>query len=222
MDELLTKHLAIMDKHDKEKRIGLVVDEWGTWYDQEPGSKPGFLYQQNSIRDAVTAGINLNLFNNRSDRITMANIAQTVNVLQALILTEKEKMVLTPTYHVFEMYKVHQGATLLPTENGPSDYAIGEKKIPSISASASKDKDGRIHVSVVNARPDRATRLTVKLAGATPKSVKGRLLTAEKIDAHNTFDAPSVVQPTTVEAQVKDGQVSLLLPAKAVAVLRLD
>src|SRR4029450_8087229 len=177
IDELLSKHLAIMDKHDAQHRVGLIVDEWGTWYDQEPGSTPGFLYQQNSIRDAVTAGINLNLFNNRSDRVRMTNIAQTVNVLQAMILTDKEKMVLTPTYHVFEMFKVHQGATLLPTENGPSDYEIacgggGGKKIPSIYVSASKDKEGRIHVSLVNARPDRAAKLTVNLSGVTAKTVK--------------------------------------------------
>src|SRR5436305_1738592 len=116
IDELISKHAAIMDKYDPQKKIGLIVDEWGTWYDPEPGKEMGALYQQNSLRDAIAAGINLNIFHKRSDRVQMANIAQLINVLQAMILTDKEKMLLTPTYHVFEMYKVHQGATLIPTE----------------------------------------------------------------------------------------------------------
>jgi len=223
MDAIIARHLSIMDKHDKEKRVGMVVDEWGTWYDAEPGSKPGFLYQQSSIRDSVVAGINLNLFNNRCDRVTMANIAQTVNVLQALILTEGERMVLTPTYHVFEMYKVHQGAALLPTENGPADYATGDAKVPSVHVSASKDKDGKIHVSLVNARPDRAANVTVSLSGASAKSMKGRVLTAEAIDAHNTFDKPDVVKPAALEgAKVQDGRISVTLPAKSVTVLEVE
>src|SRR5204863_1844766 len=126
-EDLVVAHLATMDKTDQQKHVGLVVDEWGTWYDQEAGSHPGFLYQQNSIRDAVTAGINLNIFNNHCDRVTMANIAQMVNVLQALILTDGPRMILTPTYHVFEMYKVHQGATLLPTDAGTTDNQIGQR-----------------------------------------------------------------------------------------------
>ena len=223
INDLLARHLSIMDKHDPEHRVGLIVDEWGAWYDQEPGSTPGFLYQQSSIRDAVVAGINLNLFNNRSDRVRMTNVAQTVNVLQALILTEKEKMILTPTYHVFEMYKVHQGATLLPSENGPSDYEVGDgKKAPSVFVSASKDNQGKIHVSLVNARPDRAAKVTVKLTGASAKSAKGRVLTADKIDAHNTFDAPTTVQPTMLAADVKGDQLTVSLPAKAVAVIEVE
>ena len=153
----------------------------------------------------------------------MANIAQTVNVLQALILTEKEKMILTPTYHVFEMYKVHQGATLLPTESGAADYEVRDKKIPSIFASASKDKEGLIHVSLVNARPDHPVKLTVKLSGATPQKVTGRELTAEQIDAHNTFDQPEKVKPQPLKsAGVKDGRITLTLPAKSVTVLEFQ
>src|SRR6195952_4351431 len=122
INDLLTKHSAIMDKYDPEKRVGLVVDEWGTWYDATPGTNPGFLQQQNTLLDAIVAGLNLHLFQNHAERVTMANIAQMVNVLQAMILTEKDKMVLTPTYHVFEMYKVHQGATSLPVSLSTPDY----------------------------------------------------------------------------------------------------
>lgn len=222
MEELVRGHLAVMDKYDKDRRVGLVVDEWGTWYDPEPGTNPGFLYQQNSIRDAVVAGMNLNLFNNHCDRITMANIAQTVNVLQALILTEGGRMVLTPTYHVFEMYKVHQGATLLPTTPPPDDYAVGERKVPSVYASASRDKAGRIHVSLVNARPDAVATVTVTVAGARPGAVAGRVITAEKLDAHNTFADPDAVRPAALEgAKLQGDKLVVTLPAKSVAVVEL-
>ena len=163
----------------REKKIGLVVDEWGTWYDVEPGTDPGFLYQQNTLRDALVAALNLNIFQRHADRVTMANIAQTVNVLQAMILTDKEKMVLTPTYHVFEMYKVHQGATFLPVELQSPDYAFGQEKIPMVSASATRAADGSaVHLSLANTSPAQALTLSVKLAGLTPKSVAGRVLTA--------------------------------------------
>src|SRR5260370_31445927 len=112
MDELVQRHSTIMDRYDPEKRVAMVVDEWGTWFDVEPGTNPGFLYQQNTIRDALVAGLSLNIFNNHAHRVHMANIAQTVNVLQAMVLTEGEKMLLTPAYHAFKMHKAHQGATL--------------------------------------------------------------------------------------------------------------
>ena len=123
MDELVTRHSTIMDQYDPDKRVGLIVDEWGTWHDPEPGTHPRFLYQQNTLRDALVAGINLNIFNNHCDRVQMANIAQTINVLQAVILTEGEKMILTPTYHVFDMYKVHQNAQQLSVEFESSQYS---------------------------------------------------------------------------------------------------
>jgi len=223
MTELLDKHLAIMDKHDPQKRVGLVIDEWGTWYDPTPGTNPGFLEQQNTIRDAVIAGINLNLFNNRSDRISMTNIAQTINVLQAMILTDKERMLRTPTYHVFEMYKVHQGATLLPTENGPADFEIGDKKISSVYASASQDAEGHVNLSLVNARPDRPARVTVNVSGVTPKSATGRILTADAMDAHNTFDQPDAVKPSDFSGAKIDGnKLIVTLPAKSIVTLRID
>ncbi len=214
LQALLDKHLAIMANRDPQHRVRLVVDEWGTWYDQEEGSHPGFLYQQNSIRDAVAAGINLNIINNHADGIMMANIAQMVNVLQAMILTEKEKMVLTPTYHVFDLYQVHQGAALLPSE-----VTAGKE---SVYVSASKDKEGAIHVSLVNARADRAAKVTAKLSGPVVKSVSGHIITAEKLDAHNTFDQPDAVKPMPFDgAEVKGDQLTATLPAKSVVVLEL-
>src|ERR1035437_8006150 len=139
-----------MDRHDPEKKVGLVVDEWGTWYDVEPGTNSGFLYQQNTIRDAVVAGINLHLFHKHADRVTMANIAQMVNVLQAMILTDQEKMILTPTYHVFEMLNVHQGATFIPTDLVTGDYRMNGVGMPSVHGSASRDASGRLNLSMAN------------------------------------------------------------------------
>ena len=175
-----------------DKKVGLVVDEWGTWYDVEkPGTEPGFLYQQNTLRDALVAALNFHIFQRHADRVTMANIAQTVNVLQAMILTDKEKMLRTPTYWVFEMFKVHQGGTFLPVELQSPDYAFGQEKIPMVSASATRAKDGSaVHLSLANTSPAQGVTLTVKLAGLTAKSVAGRVLTATAMNAHNTFEAP--------------------------------
>ena len=233
MDELITKHAAIMDKAEAEwkaaprrgpggdKKVGLVVDEWGTWYDQEPGSQPGFLYQQNSLRDALVAALNFHVFQRHADRVTMANIAQTVNVLQAMILTSKEKMLRTPTYWVFEMFKVHQGGTFLPVELQSPDYVLGQEKIPMVSASATRAADGSaIHLSLANTSPTQAVTLSVKLAGFTPKAVAGRVLTAPEMTAHNTFEAPNAVQPAAFGgATVKGDMLEVKLPAKSVVVL---
>jgi len=223
MDELITKHAAVMDKADPEKRIGIIVDEWGTWYDVEPGTEPGFLYQQNTMRDAVAAALNFHIFHRHADRVVMANIAQTVNVLQAMILTDKEKMVRTPTYWVFEMFKVHQGGTFLPVELQSPDYVLGDQKIPAISASATRAVDGRtIHLSLVNTNPRLPATITVALAGATPASVTGRVLTAPTMQAHNTFAAPDTVRPTAFGgATIASGALEIRLPARSVVVLEL-
>ena len=154
MDELVTKHSTIMDQYDPDKKVGLIVDEWGTWYDVEPGTNPGFLYQQNTIRDALVAGTNLNIFNNHCDRVQMSNIAQTINVLQSIILTEGEKMLLTPTYHVFNMYKVHQDATLLQLDINSLEYTYSGESIPQLNASASIDSENKIHISLCNMNPN--------------------------------------------------------------------
>jgi alpha-N-arabinofuranosidase len=223
MQELIEKHGAIMDKYDPQKRVGMVIDEWGTWYDVEPGTNPGFLYQQNTMRDAIVAAFNLHLFQAHADRVTMANIAQMVNVLQAMILTDKEKMLLTPTYHVFEMFKPHQGATSLPLTLTTPDYAVGEARVPAVSASASKDKTGRICVSLANANPNAAITVTASLAGVTAKAVSGRILTAPAIDSHNTFASPDVVKPAAFTGATLAGdKLTVTLPAKSVVVLALE
>ncbi len=223
IDELVTRHGSIMDRYDPDKRVGLIVGEWGTWYDVEPGTNPGFLYQQNSLRDALVAGLTLNIFNKHCDRLQMANIAQTINVLQAVVLTQGEKMILTPTYHVFEMYKVHQDATLLPVDLKCADYVSGEDKIPVLNASASKDKAGKMHISLCNLDPGNAAKLECDLRGAQAKKVSGRVLTAATMQAHNTFENPNAVQPADFkDFQLKKDKVSVTLPAKSVVVLEIE
>jgi alpha-N-arabinofuranosidase len=222
IDEFIQKHSAIMDKYDPQKRVGLMVDEWGTWYDPEPSKNMGALYQQNSLRDAVVAGINLNIFNNHSDRVQMANIAQMVNVLQAMVLTDKEKMVLTPTYYVFKMYKVHQGAMLIPIDLSAPEYRIDQASIPSVSASASRDKDGKLHLSIVNLNPNRSAEITTKVAGSTVRNITGEVLTAPMLNVLNTFDNPNAIKPTPFSGyKIQDSQVILSIPPKSVVVLEL-
>jgi alpha-N-arabinofuranosidase len=223
MDELITRHSRIMDRYDPEKRVGLIVDEWGTWYDVEPGTNPGFLYQQNTLRDALVAALHLHIFHAHCERVRMANLAQTVNVLQALILTDKEKMILTPTYHVFEMYKVHQDATLLPTRLACGSYTLDQQSLPQLSATASRDRAGRVHVSAANLDPHRAAPLVCRFEGFTPRQASGRVLTAAAMNAHNTFDQPRAVEPQPLEGiTVSEGRVEATLPPKSVVVLALD
>jgi alpha-N-arabinofuranosidase len=222
MDDLVTQHSAIMDKFDPEKRVGLVVDEWGTWYDVEPGTNPGFLYQQNTLRDAIVAGLNLHIFQKHADRVFGANIAQMVNVLQAMVLTDGAKMTVTPTYWVFEMYKVHQGATSLPVQLISPDYMLGNQSIPAVSAAASRDSAGKIHLSLVNTDPNRPVTVTCQLEGIAAKEVTGRVLTATTMNARNTFEAPNAVQPVPFTgASVAGGVLTVALPAKSVVVLEL-
>jgi alpha-N-arabinofuranosidase len=217
MDELIARHSALMDQHDPEQRVSLVVDEWGTWYDVEPGTHPGFLYQQNTLRDAVAAAVNLNVFHRHAERVRMANIAQMVNVLQAVILTDQGKMILTPTYHVFEMYQVHQGATLVPVRLEAPDYRLGDASVPMLDASASRDADGRIHLSIVNLDPVRPATVVVRgLSGAAT----GRVLTADSMNAHNTFQDGDAVRPETFGDFASQGDAtSLRLPPMAVVVV---
>lgn len=223
MQELLQRHCTIMNKYDPEKRVALVVDEWGTWHQVEPGTNPGFLYQQNTIRDALVAGITLNIFHRYCDRVRMANIAQTVNVLQAMILTQGEKMLLTPTYHVFEMYKVHQDATFLPSEVRGADYEFGREKMPSLSSSSSRDKAGKIHVSICNLNPNQPAEVRGEVRGAKAARMSGRVLTAPTLTAHNTFAQSQQVKPEpfTACSLTSDG-FTATLPPKSVVVLELE
>jgi alpha-L-arabinofuranosidase len=223
MEELVTRHGAIMDFHDPKRRIGLIVDEWGTWYDVEPGTNPGFLYQQNSLRDALVAGLTLNIFNNHAHRVHMANLAQTVNVLQAVLLTDGPTLIKTPTYHVFDLYKVHQDATLLPITLQTGDYEMGGKKIPLVSASASRNAEGTVHLSLCNAHPTDPQPLTIPLRGGNFGRVTGRIVTADAMTAHNTAATPDAVTAQDfTEAKLADGAITLELPAKSVLVFSVS
>jgi alpha-N-arabinofuranosidase len=193
MDELVHRHGAVMDEYDPHRSVGLIVDEWGTWYDVEPGTNPGFLYQQNTLRDALTAGITLNIFNNYAERVKMANIAQTINVLQSLILTDGERMLLTPTYHVFDLYQVHQDAEKLNLSLDCEPFTAGGEAIPGISASASKNSEGTIHLSLCNTDPQKEKPLRLELTGMIPAAIRGKIITAGHMGAHNTFDQPEAV-----------------------------
>ena len=224
MDELITNHSAIMDQYDPEQHVGLIVDEWGTWFAVEPGTNPRFLYQQNSMRDALVAALTLNIFNQHCARVTMANIAQTVNVLQALILTDpdSERMVLTPTYHVFDLYQVHQDATLLPLDLRCEPYSFDELSMPGISASASRNSAGVVHLSLCNVNPGQPAEVQLDVRGMQVEGVRGRVLTADHMTAHNTFDAPDTVRPEVFRGATADGpRVTVTLPARSVTVLEL-
>jgi alpha-L-arabinofuranosidase len=223
MEELITKHSAIMDKYDPEKKVGLVVDEWGVWTDVEPGTNPGFLYQQNSLRDALVAATTLNIFNNHCDRVKMANLAQTVNVLQALILTEKEKMLLTPTYHIFDMYKVHQDAKFLNIKLNTPDFEMGGEKIPAVSASASQDKAGKIHVSLVNYDSKKNIPITIDLKDIKWNTVTGQILTSANVADHNTFKQPNTIRLKGFTDARKDGDKLIVnMPSKSAVTLELN
>jgi alpha-N-arabinofuranosidase len=223
MDELIAKHSAIMDRFDPERRVGLFVDEWGSWYDPLPGTNPGFLEQQNTVRDAVLAALNLHIFHRHARRVRMANLAQTVNVLQALILTNGAHMLRTPTYWVFEMFKAHQGATSLQVQFEAPEYRFGDAAIPGLSASASRSEtDGSILLSLVNPHPTRALTLSCAIAGASMRTAQSRVLSAERIDARNTFEAPNSVAPREHPVALAGDTLRLELPAKSVAVCELS
>lgn len=222
MEELVRNHATIMDKYDPEKKVALVVDEWGGWYDTEPGSNPAFLFQQNTMRDAMIAGTTLNIFNNRCDRVRMANLAQTVNVLQAVVLTEGEKMVLTPTYHVMEMYTVHHDALMVPLEISSAKYVVDRDTLNAISASASRDAKGVLHISLVNIDAAKVQEVSVDIAGAGIRTVQGRILSSAHLQDHNTFAEPALVKTAEFHGARVDGStLRITMPAYSVVVLSL-
>jgi alpha-N-arabinofuranosidase len=223
MDEMLYKNEFIMDKYDPDKRVAMIVDEWGTWFDCEPGTNPGFLYQQNTLRDAVSAGTSLNIFNNHSDRVHMANIAQTINVLQAMILTEGEKLILTPTYHVFDMYKVHQDAKLLDYALLSENYECDGETLKQINASVSKASDGIVNITLCNIDPEKDTEVICYIEdfGAFGQ-IEGKVLTANTMNAMNTFGAPDYLMPAVfTDYTLKDNKIILRMPSKSVVLLSI-
>ena len=222
MDALIAKHSAIMDKYDPEKKVALVVDEWGGWYTALPGSHPGFLLQQNSQRDAVLAALNINIFARHADRVRGANIAQMINVLQAMILTDKEKMVLTPTYYVFQMYVPFQNAIFVPVGFDAGWYTHGEIVLPRVDAIAAKDANGKLWLEITNVDPNQPVDIEASITGVTAKSAAGETLTAAKVDSVNTFDAPNTVVPKPIVAKVQGGKVALHLEPKSVTVVSIE
>ena len=224
MDELITRHGTIMDKYDPEKKVGMCVDEWGAWYTCEPGTNPGFLYQQNTVRDALIAGITLNIFNKHSDRVKIAALAQMVNVLQSVLLTEGDKMIKTPTYHVMHMYRHHQGAKLLESSvTGIDEIGTDEWKVPKVTESVSKDKDGIITITLNNLSIESAEDVEVQLANGVYKVVEARIVTNSDMHAHNTFEAPEeVIEKDFDDYEVKGENILVKLPVNSVVEMRLQ
>lgn len=221
IEELIERHTEIMDRYDKNREVGLIVDEWGTWYLCEPGTNPGFLYQQNTMRDALVAGINLNIFNKHCDRVKMANIAQMVNVLQAVILTEGSKMILTPTYHVFNMYKHHQGAELLDSYIETETIGLEEKyMVPNLNESVSLGTDGKIHITLNNLSIQKDYEIEANLTDTDIDSVCGTILTGS-MDDHNTFENPDAVHTTSFDGCRVEGN-KLVFSIPACSVLHLE
>jgi alpha-L-arabinofuranosidase len=222
MEALVTKQSAVMDKYDPEKKVTLAVDEWGAWYAPLPGSNPGFLVQQNSLRDAVLASLNLNIFARHADRVRMANIAQMINVLQAMVVTNKEKMILTPTYHVFRMYVPFQDATFVPITIDAGTYKYGEVSLPRVDAIAAKDASGKLWVGITNVDPEQGAEIELDVAGAKIKSVGGETLTAPKVDSVNSFEAPQTVVPKPISVKGQNGKLALIVEPKSVTVISIE
>ncbi len=224
MDTLVSRHGAIMDQYDPEKKIGMCVDEWGAWYTCEPGTNPGFLYQQNTVRDALVAGITLNIFNKHSDRVKMAALAQMVNVLQSVLLTEGDKMIKTPTYHVMHMYRHHQGADLLESAlTGVEEIGVNEWKVPKLTESVSVDKDGIITITMNNLSVEAAEAVEVVLVEKGYQVAEARIVTENDMHAHNTFDAPEVVvEKDFSDYKLTDNGLVVNMPTNSVVEIRLQ
>lgn len=223
VDLFITRHATIMDKYDPEKKIEIVVDEWGGWYDVEEGTNPSFLFQQNTMRDAMIAGVSLNIFNNHADRVHMANLAQMVNVLQAIILTKGAKMILTPTYHVMEMYNVHFDNTLLPIHVNTENYKLGEGSLPAVSASASRDENGRVFISLVNIDANKTHHVDLDLRGGDFSKINSRILKSEKLQDHNSFENSNKIKPEKFEGAIFSGNnISVKIPPFSVVVLEVQ
>ncbi|GET22731.1 alpha-N-arabinofuranosidase [Prolixibacter denitrificans] len=221
MDELIRRHTAIMDHYDPQHRVGLIVDEWGDWFDVEPGTNPGFLYQQNTMRDALVAGVNLNIFNKHADRVKMANIAQMINVLQSVILTKGKQMVLTPTYYVYKMYSVHQDARLVPMNLKSASYTYKGDSIPAISSSASV-KNGVLSITLCNLDPEKAESLECDIPGVNYKEASGKIVDGQSMESYNDFGKkPEVTMKDFAVAKPKNGKLNITLPAHSVVLVQL-
>ncbi|RZJ85534.1 MAG: alpha-N-arabinofuranosidase [Massilia sp.] len=221
MDQLIQDHVAVLDRNDPDKKIGLMVDEWGTWYDEAGGRSA--LFQQNSLRDALVAALNFHIFHEHAERVTLTTIAQMVNVLQAMILTDKEKMVLTPTYYAFQMYVPFQDARSLPLAiKDNTRYNLGSTTIAGVSASAARARDGKVYLSLVNTDPNKAVDVAVTIAGTRLNGATGKVLTSTAMDAHNSFQSPQVIKPAAFSTRATGGSLAINVPPKALIVVSLD
>jgi alpha-N-arabinofuranosidase len=223
IDDTLAKSRVILDKNDPAKKLAIYFDEWGSWYDPEPGSNPGFLVQRNTLRDALLAALHFHVFHSHAERVKMSNVAQMVNVLQAMILTSKDKLVLTPTYHAFKLYTPFQDATSLPVkiENNPV-YKHDKFEMPGLSVTAGRAKDGKLYVGLVNANATQAAELDLQVGAGVPKTVKGQVLTAGAMDAQNELGKAAQVVPQPFEAKATDGKLTIKLPAKSIVVVAVE
>jgi len=141
---------------------------------------------------------------------------------RAKIGAKGEKMILTPTYHVFDMYKVHQDATYLPIKLECGDYTYDDRSIPAITATASHDAAGKIHISICNLDPNKAATVRCEIRGAGFKKVSGTILTAPKMNTHNTFDNPEVVKPADFDDFERSAKgLNVTLPSKSVVVIEI-
>ena len=222
MDDLIKRHSAIMDKYDPQKKVALVVDEWGGWYAPLPGSNPCFLVQQNSLRDAVLVALNINIFARHADRVRGANIAQMINVLQSMVLTDHEKMVLTPTYYVYKMYVPFQDSKFVPVTIDAGSYKHADFTLPRVDAMAAKSNDGKLWVEITNVDPHQAAEVELTVTGINAKSASGETLTASKVDSVNTFEAPNTVVPKPISARAQGGKLILQLEPKSVTVVSVE
>ena len=224
MEGRLERHISLMDEYDPDNKIGLIADEWGNWFNVEPGTNPGFLYQQNTLRDAVTAALYLNIFNNHARRVKMANVAQIINVLQSMVLTKGDQLVKTPTFYVFKMYKVHQNATLLPINVRCDDYNYDGMTLPSISASASKDSLGKIHISLSNIDPDKNRNVEIDLRGSKDLTISnGEIITSKNMNDYNDFGKPEKVDIKDFkDFSLQNNVLKINLPSKSVVTIELD
>lgn len=223
MEQFNNRHLDIINKYDPDKKVDLIIDEWGGWYDVEPGTNPGFLYQQNTMRDALIAGINLNIFNKHCDRVKMANIAQVVNVLQSVILTEGDKIILTPTYHVFNMYKNHQEAQLVDSYVETEMIGVeNDIKVPNLNESVSIDSEGKINITINNLSVDESYHIETTIVDRVVNKVKADILTND-MNAHNTFDNPNLVKPEPFkDFELTEKGINFTIPACSVLSFVLD
>ena len=222
MEDFIEKHIAIMDKYDPDNKLILAVDEWGVWLRPMEGTNMLFLQQQNSLRDAIVGALHLNMFARNADRIKLANVAQLANVLQSMILTDGEEMVLTPTYHIFKMYVPFQDANALPIKLKQGRYKFENIELPQVDGIAAKTKDGQVYVALTNLDPTKEASISFDIDGFKASKAVGEVLTAPAVDSINTFDAPEVVVPKTVSTQSKNGELLIVLPPKSVSVLRLE